>query len=68
LSGETGGRLKAIAFRSLDSGLGPALLRHDGAPFHVVGRLRLDTWQGREQPQLFIDDAAPAWPGDGEAG
>ena len=65
IAGEAGGRLKAIAFRSLDSDLGPALLRHDGAPFHVVGRLRLDTWQGREQPQLFIDDAAPAWSSGG---
>ena len=61
LAGEEGGRLKAIAFRSLDTDLGPALLNHDGAPFHVAGRLRLDTWQGRSRAQLFIDDAAPAW-------
>jgi single-stranded-DNA-specific exonuclease len=66
ISSETGGRLKAIAFRCLDSDLGPALLRHDGAPFHIVGRLRLDTWQGREQPQFLIDDAAPAWSDKGD--
>jgi single-stranded-DNA-specific exonuclease len=61
LTGEDGGRLKAIAFRVLDGALGPALLDHDGAPFHFAGRLRSDTWQGRNDVQLFIDDAARAW-------
>ena len=57
----TGRRLKAIAFRCMDSALGAALLGHDGAPFHLAGKLRLDSWQGRNQIQLLIDDAAPAW-------
>jgi single-stranded-DNA-specific exonuclease len=37
------------------------LLDHGGAPFHFAGRLRSDTWQGRNDVQLFIDDAARAW-------
>jgi len=56
-----GGSLAAISFNSLDSPLGQALLRSDGAPLHVAGRLRVNTWQGRSSAQLLVDDAAPAW-------
>ncbi len=60
--GDGGGpvRLKAIAFRAIDTALGPALLNGQGQGFHVAGHLRVDTWQGRNQVQLFIDDAARA--------
>ncbi len=61
LTGRDGGRLKAIAFRAMDGDVGPALLGHAGKPFHIVGKLRLDTWGGGERPQFFIDDAAPVW-------
>ena len=61
LSGGDGGRLEAIAFRSLDTEMGQALLNHSGAPFHIAGRLRVNSWQGRSTVQLQIDDAAPAW-------
>lgn len=54
------GRLKAIAFRAVESALGPALLRSQGAGFHIAGHVRADNWQGREGVQLLIDDAAPA--------
>lgn len=54
------GRLKAVAFRAVESALGPALLRSQGAGFHVAGHVRADNWQGREGVQLLIDDAAPA--------
>ncbi len=53
-------RLKAIAFRCLEGELGPALLHGQGRGFHVAGHLRGDCWQGREQVQLILDDAAPA--------
>ncbi len=59
-AGEDGGRLKAIAFRAADTPLGAALLGHGGAQLHLAGRLRLDRWQGREDVQLILDDAAPA--------
>ena len=61
LVGEDTARLKAIAFRALDGPLGRALLDHGGAPFHVAGRLRRDTWRGRNDLQLLIDDAARVW-------
>ena len=61
LTGEEGGRLAAISFNSLDTPLGQALLKSDGAPLHVAGRLRVNTWQGHSKAQLLIDDAAPAW-------
>ena len=61
VTGEGGGRLAAISFNCVDSPLGLALLNSDGAPLHLAGRLKVNTWQGRSSAQLHIDDAAPAW-------
>jgi single-stranded-DNA-specific exonuclease len=58
LTGALGGRLKAIAFRALETPLGQALLKSGSAPLHVAGHLRADSWQGRDGCQLIIDDAA----------
>jgi single-stranded-DNA-specific exonuclease len=52
-------QLSAIAFRCVDTELGQALLKHNGLPLHLVGRLRENNWQGRSSVQLLIDDAAP---------
>jgi single-stranded-DNA-specific exonuclease len=60
LTGPDGQRLKAIAFRSLDGGLGQALLGARNAPLHVAGHLRVDNWQGQTGVQLLLDDAAVA--------
>lgn len=61
LSGGDGGRVKGIAFRCADQPLGELLLRaRGGRPIHLAGRVRVDNWQGREEPQLMIDDAAEA--------
>ncbi len=60
LQGNDGARLKAIAFRALDSDMGQALLTGRGTPFHLAGVLRIDRWNGSEGVQLLIDDAAPA--------
>ena len=60
LTGADGGKLKGIAFRAMDSDLGPALLNHGGRALHVAGQLRADDWQGREDVQLFIEDVAVA--------
>lgn len=62
LTGPAGGRLKAIAFKSVDSELGVALLSAQGESFHVAGTLRLDTWQGNRECQLVIEDAAQVGP------
>jgi single-stranded-DNA-specific exonuclease len=53
-------RLKAIAFRCLDTPLGAALLGRTGAALHLAGHLRHDNWSGNGAVQLTIDDAAPA--------
>lgn len=53
-----GRRLKAIAFRAFESGLGEALLASSGKSLHIAGHLRADDWQGRQGVQLFIEDAA----------
>jgi single-stranded-DNA-specific exonuclease len=60
LAGRDGGRLKAIAFRAMDSELGPALLSaaRKGEALHIAGHLRADRWMGRTEAQLMIDDAA----------
>jgi single-stranded-DNA-specific exonuclease len=59
IGGESQGRLKAIAFRAVGDALGEALLRSRGLPLHLAGQLRLDRWQGRDEVQLIIEDAAP---------
>lgn len=60
--GEAAGpqRLKAVAFRCLETDLGRALLNGRGRGFHVAGHLRADNWQGRTEVQLQIEDAAAA--------
>lgn len=60
LSGEAGGRVHGIAFRSADSGLGALLLGAEGRPVHVAGHLRLDSWNGLERTSLHLVDAALA--------
>ncbi len=55
-----GASLDAIAFGALDGPLGPALLAHGGARFHLAGRLDINSWGGRQNVQLRLEDAAPA--------
>jgi single-stranded-DNA-specific exonuclease len=55
-----GAKVEAIAFGAMDGPLGAALTSHDGARFHLAGRLEINTWQGRRSPQLRLEDAAPA--------
>ncbi|MEM7732000.1 MAG: single-stranded-DNA-specific exonuclease RecJ [Pseudomonadota bacterium] len=56
----TGPQLDAIAFGAFDTQLGPRLLDHGGARFHLAGRLDLNTWGGRQSVQLRLEDASPA--------
>lgn len=53
-----GGRLKGIAFSSVDSELGHAMLNAQGRSMHLAGSLREDNWQGRRNVQLVIEDGA----------
>ncbi|HAA79121.1 MAG TPA: hypothetical protein DCE05_02185 [Microbacteriaceae bacterium] len=57
---ESRGRIDAIAFQAFDGPLGPMLEAHDGAIFHVAGRLEIDTWGGRSKPKLRVEDAVRA--------
>lgn len=61
LGGEgKGPRLRAIAFRALDTPIGEALLKSRGLPLHIAGKLRPDSWRGGDAVQFLIDDAARA--------
>jgi single-stranded-DNA-specific exonuclease len=55
-----GKRIEACAFRAGDTPLAKLLLRSDGLQVHVAGKLRRDTWNGRNGVELVIDDAAEA--------
>ena len=55
-----GASLEAIAFGAFDGPLGAALTGHDGARFHLAGRLDINTWGGKRSVQLRLEDAAPA--------
>jgi len=54
------GRIDAISFGAMDGPMGPMLLAHNGARFHLAGRLEINTWQARQSVQLRLEDAAPA--------
>jgi single-stranded-DNA-specific exonuclease len=61
LEGEAGGpRLKAMLFRARDGALSEALLSRDRVPLHVAGYLRVEAWNGAENPGFVISDAAIA--------
>ena len=47
-------RINAIAFRSVGTKLGNALLNKNY--FHVIGKLKLSEWNGKERLQMFIED------------
>ncbi|UJQ95618.1 single-stranded-DNA-specific exonuclease RecJ [Mariluticola halotolerans] len=54
-----GARLKGIAFRAAGTPLGQLLLdARDDRPLHVCGTIGIDHWQGREQVQIRLIDAA----------
>ena len=55
-----GARIDGIAFGAMDTDLGQKLTNHNGARFHLAGRLEVNTWQGRQSPQLRLEDASPA--------
>lgn len=60
LSDLDGRRVDGISFRCADTPLGEALLAAGPDLYHAFGRLKLDTWQGRERVQLHLEDLATA--------
>lgn len=57
LLGEDGSRVKAMAFRSLDTPLGNLLMARNGQYIEVAGTLKVDIWNGRKNVTFFIEDA-----------
>lgn len=55
---EGGARIKAMAFKAVDTPLGDALLKEGRRAFHLAGTLKVDTWQGRENVEMHIRDGA----------
>ncbi|WP_171136415.1 MULTISPECIES: single-stranded-DNA-specific exonuclease RecJ [unclassified Ruegeria] len=60
LSDGLGAGLDAIAFGAFDGPMGEKLSNHGGARFHFAGRLEINSWGGRQNVQLRLEDAAPA--------
>ena len=52
--------IKGMAFNCATEPMGQALLdaRQGTARFHVIGKVRLNSWQGRDSVQLLPDDIA----------
>lgn len=60
LTSDTGGSLKAIAFRCADTEVGKTMLNARGEKFNVIGVLHKDVWQGNASVQFIIEDIARA--------
>ena len=60
LASDNGGMIKAIAFRVGDNQIGNALLTQGHGLFDVVGTLRHDRWNGRNEAQFIIEDMREA--------
>ena len=56
LTSQNGGNIKAIAFRVGDNQIGHAMINAKKDFFDVVGVLRHDKWNGRNDVQFIIDD------------
>lgn len=54
---EGGPRLKAMAFKAVGTPMGQAFLKQGKRPFHILGQLKINSWQGRESPEMHIKDA-----------
>ena len=54
--GRGGAKLRGIAFRSSGRPMGQALLHTKF--LHVAGSLRINTWGGKQEAQLFVEDVA----------
>ena len=57
---EGGTRIKAMAFRSVGTPLGDALLKKGAHAYHIVGHLKINEWQGRRSAEMHIIDATLA--------
>ena len=59
LEGPDGFSIPAMSFRSIGSPLGD-FLQSRPAVIHAVGRIEINTWRGRDEARLVLEDAALA--------
>ncbi len=56
---EGGTRMKAMAFRAVDTPLGDALLGNRGRQaIHLMGQFHINSWQGTESVEFHVGDAS----------
>lgn len=55
---EGGAWVKAMAFSAVDTSLGDTLLSASGKPFNILGKLKINEWQGRKSAEMHIIDIA----------
>ena len=60
IGSQTGARLSGIAFRAAEGDLGRFLLGQRGRPVHLAGALAINHWNGTQQLQFRVTDAAAA--------
>jgi len=53
---DSSGRVECVAWRALDTPLGDAI--RQGGHMHIVGRLKVNEWQGRKRVQMDVSDGA----------
>ncbi len=53
-------RLKAMAFRSMDTEWGQRLQSMVGQNVHLAGQLKINRWMGRASAEMTVEDAAAA--------
>jgi single-stranded-DNA-specific exonuclease len=58
LTGEDGGRLKAVLFRGKTGAVAEALLDPSGRPLHLAGHLRAEAWNGAVSASFIVVDAS----------
>ena len=58
MTGGDGGRISGIAFRAVQTALGPVLLNSKSRPVHIAASLKAEEWQGQVRVQAMIKDAA----------
>lgn len=54
--GHTGKGVKAMAFRSIGTALGEVLLSSQGKDITLIGKIRINRWQGNETAEFYIED------------
>ncbi|HEU4838286.1 MAG TPA: single-stranded-DNA-specific exonuclease RecJ [Micavibrio sp.] len=57
---EGGQRMKGMFFYGVGTKLGEALLKGGQKMFHMAGQFKINNWQGRENVEFMISDAAHA--------